>query len=44
MHWDYRRIAAQLTASGYRTRRGCHFTAGVRRLVLGLVSAAQPSE
>ncbi|UOG77649.1 recombinase family protein (plasmid) [Hymenobacter tibetensis] len=35
--WDYRRIAAKLTASGYRTRRGCHFTAaGVRRLVLGL--------
>lgn len=32
--WDYRRIAAQLTASGYWTRRGCHFTAvGVRRLV-----------
>ncbi|MBG8555036.1 recombinase family protein [Hymenobacter guriensis] len=38
LQWDYRRIAAQLTASGYRTRRGCHFTAaGVRRLVLGLL-------
>lgn len=37
LQWDYRRIAAQLTASGYRTRRGCQFTAaGVRRLVLGL--------
>ena len=37
MQWDYRRIAAQLTASGYRTRRGCAFTAaGVRRLLLGL--------
>jgi len=33
--WDYRRIAAQLTASGYHTRRGCAFTAaGVRRLLL----------
>ncbi|MBO3273340.1 recombinase family protein [Hymenobacter defluvii] len=33
--WDYRRIVAQLTASGYRTRRGCHFTAtGIRRLLL----------
>ncbi|MBC6608904.1 recombinase family protein [Hymenobacter sp. BT188] len=35
LQWDYRRIATQLTASGYRTRRGCAFTAaGVRRLVL----------
>ncbi|MGY2134436.1 recombinase family protein [Hymenobacter sp. HD11105] len=35
LQWDYRRIAAQLTASGYRTRRGCAFTAaGVRRLVI----------
>ncbi|WP_324673044.1 recombinase family protein [Hymenobacter sp. GOD-10R] len=33
--WNYRRIATQLSASGYRTRRGCHFTAaGVRRLIL----------
>jgi DNA invertase Pin-like site-specific DNA recombinase len=23
LQWDYRRIAAQLNASGYRTRRGC---------------------
>jgi DNA invertase Pin-like site-specific DNA recombinase len=41
LQWDYRRIAAQLTASGYRTRRGYHFTAaGVRRLVLGLSASS----
>jgi DNA invertase Pin-like site-specific DNA recombinase len=43
LHWSYRKIATQLTTSGYRTRRGCAFTAsGVRRLVLGLSSAAPP--
>ncbi|MCB2410744.1 recombinase family protein [Hymenobacter lucidus] len=41
LQWDYRRIAAQLTASGYQTRRGCHFTAaGVRRLLLGFSSGS----
>ncbi|UPL50216.1 recombinase family protein [Hymenobacter sublimis] len=45
LQWDYRRIAAQLTASGYRTRRGCHFTAaGVRRLVLGISAATAPKQ
>lgn len=35
LHWNYRQIAAQLTSSGYYTRRGCTFTAaGVRRLLL----------
>lgn len=35
LHWNYRRIALQLTNSGYCTRRGCTFTAaGVRRLLL----------
>lgn len=42
LQWDYRRMAAQLTASGYRTRRGYHFTAaGVRRLVLRPESPSQ---
>jgi DNA invertase Pin-like site-specific DNA recombinase len=44
LHWNYRKIAAQLTSSGYRTRRGCAFTAaGVRRLLLP-ASAEKKSE